>query len=755
MAMKSTRRLFVYLLLLAALAWPAMLGQAARPASRRGIVQAPLDEQAVRQILEGVKTIDAPGVPGPLAAFGGAAPLVAGEVGPHVRAPVVAAARWEAGRVVAFGHNGYLDVKSLATADTATLLLNALRWAAGANEQSSAVHVGVWKKSGLAAFLRSRGWQADVIDGSTDPARLAACRAICLDTHDLTNDRWLAALSQYTRQGGGLVAGGLGWGWLQLHPGKTIGDHPGNQLLAPAGILWLDGVAGHTAKAGYAVEPRPSRFCQGNQAIEAIMGQDRVGVRGNDLAQATWTIIHTAQALPPEDKLFRPMLERFLREHAPEAMPTKQHPLLEADAAGRLAVALRVEQIKQLPPRRVRADPSAAVFPGAVPPGTRRARRSISVDTSIPGWHSTGLYAPAGETVTASVSGGAAGTRFQIRIGCHTDLLWDKEKWDRCPEITVHKPLIGKTMVASPFGGPIYVEVGKPAGGTVSVTIAGGVEAPYFILGQTKPAQWRSIRMAPAPWAELATSKVILSVPSEVVRRLDDPVALLEHWDRVLDCDAELAGIPSRRTRPERYVPDVQISVGYMHSGYPIMTHLDVAPMMVDLVKLTQGDTAWGFYHEMGHNHQSTDWTFDGTTEVTVNLFTMYVIERLCHLPPMRGRAAPTNARQSKARAEYRAGGKDFETWKKEPFLALQMYVQLINAFGWDALKKVIAEYRTLPPAEHPKTDDDKRDEWMIRYSRTVGRNLGPFFDAWGVPVSAKAKATIANLPAWMPKEVP
>ena len=117
--MRSTRRLSVYLFLAAALVWPAMPGRAAKPASRRAAVEAPLDEQAVGQILEGVKTIDAPGVPGPLAAFGGAVPLVAGEAGKHVRVPVVAAARWEAGRVVAFGHNGYLDVKSLATADTA------------------------------------------------------------------------------------------------------------------------------------------------------------------------------------------------------------------------------------------------------------------------------------------------------------------------------------------------------------------------------------------------------------------------------------------------------------------------------------------------------------------------------------------------------------------------------------------------------------------------------------------------------------
>ncbi len=50
------------------------------------------------------------------------------------------------------------------------------------------------------------------------------------------------------------------------------------------------------------------------------------------------------------------------------------------------------------------------------------------------------------------------------------------------------------------------------------------------------------------------------------------------------------------------------------------MTHLDAAPRMVDLATLlSKGE--WGLFHELGHNHQSAAWTFDGTGEVTVNLF--------------------------------------------------------------------------------------------------------------------------------------
>lgn len=42
----------------------------------------------------------------------------------------------------------------------------------------------------------------------------------------------------------------------------------------------------------------------------------------------------------------------------------------------------------------------------------------------------------------------------------------------------------------------------------------------------------------------------------------------------------------------------------------------------------------------------------------------------------------------------------------------------------------------------------------MVRFSRQVGHNLGPFFEAWGVPTSPAARNAIADLPVWMPPEM-
>ena len=161
----------------------------------------------------------------------------------------------------------------------------------------------------------------------------------------------------------------------------------------------------------------------------------------------------------------------------------------------------------------------------------------------------------------------------------------------------------------------------------------------------------------------------------------------------------------------------------------------------------------WGLWHEMGHNHQQADWTFDGTGEVTVNLFSMYVLEK-CSGITTEGHPALNLVERARRDKAHLDAGAPFDKWKSNPFLALDMYIQLKDAFGWDAYKQVFAEYRKLLPEERPKTDEAKRDQWLVRFSKAVGRNLGPFFALWGVPTSEEARASIADLPVWIPEEL-
>ncbi len=703
-------------------------------------------EDDLAALLDGVKAIGVPGVPGTIRVFGkDAFPVVTATIGEQP-GPVVAATRLGRGRVVMFAHNGYFG-NLFTKAGTGRLLVNACRWASG---RRKAMRIGVRGRDSLVPHLRKQGLDVTAITG-TDWGRLEV--DVLISPIADISEKEMRALRAWLRKGRGLLCGLPGWGWQQLNQGKDLAtENMGNRLLAPAGLVWGGGTIQNPKDGLLKTAEPPHRLTHAAHALEALLEQSegRGRLSKKDSALAVATVTRCIRDLPPDDKVFLPRVGKLLKHSDdPRFIPTHDQPLTDEAGLGKLLLTLQVQRDKTLPAEKIRAHPAAAVFPGSVPKSATRVRRVVKIDTGVPGWHSTGLYAPPGEFL--SVTTQATDGDLSVRIGAHKDRLWHKAQWQRVPEITVTAPIeSATTRVANAFGGLVYVVVPPRSQlGTVRIVIAGAVESPLFVLGKTSLEDWRSkIRNRKGPWAELATSKVIITVPSENVRALDDPEALMTWWDEVLDACADLATIPRERERPERYVADEQISAGYMHAGYPIMTHLDAAPRFVDLKKLsTQGD--WGMFHEMGHNHQHKDWTFGGTIEVTCNLFSLYCMEVNCSKGKGHGAMSPENI--AKNTALYRKGGSKFEMWKRKPFTALIMYHQMQQAFGWDAYKKVFAEYRQLAPHKRPKNDDQKRDQWLVRMSRTVGKNLGPVFESWGVPTSEKARKQVADLPAWMP----
>ncbi|MHC5033119.1 MAG: M60 family metallopeptidase [Planctomycetota bacterium] len=684
----------------------------------------PTWEKHAAALRQDVKAIGVAGVPGPLCVLGDDAFPVVVALANRRPVPIVAAATYGRGRLVAFGHGGYLG-RVLETADTGRLLRNAVGWAGRGKR------VGVLRNKYVRDFL-----EAEALEGGDWMRRMHKLDVVVADGSRLTDEE-VTTLYRFVLRGGGLITATLGWGWRQLNPGKDLATgNPGNRLCAPMGITWGDGYIQVPADKRIRIEAALPRMVHAGWALDALQKKRRV-----DRPLAVYTLARCIADLPPADPYLLPRLRRLRKKG------TRLPPLDDGDALAKVVLALDLHESRHLPPEKIRAHPAADVFPGDVAKSAARVTRRIHVDLAVPRWHSTGLYAPPGEVVTVRAP---VGKKLKLRIGAHTDRLWDKPKWRRAPELVRVFPLRNPaTRAASAFGGLVYVDVPSLGAGTTEVWIEGAVEAPYFVLGATDPKQWREeIRARPAPWAELATRKVILTLPAEVVRGLDDPTPLLRFWDEVMDACADLAARPRARAYPERYVTDEQISAGYMHSGYPIMTHLDAAPRFVDLAALrAKGD--WGMFHEMGHNHQARDWTFQGAGEVTCNLFTLYVLETVC--PKASGHKAVSEQATRDWIEAYAAAGRDFSMWKRKPFLALVMYRQLKDAFGWEAFKKVFAEYRSLARHERPKTEAEKRDQWLVRFSRAVGRDLGPFFDSWAIPVSEGAKKSVAHLPAWMP----
>ncbi len=453
-------------------------------------------------------------------------------------------------------------------------------------------------------------------------------------------------------------------------------------------------------------------------------------------------------------------LAELLRIHRDELLPSRQHPIRTADPLARVLVRFDDETTRRLPVAKLSAHPAAAAFPGdaldlVLPTGTGKV-----LDLHVPGRRSLGVYARPGAIVTVRFGNGetAPPPGLQLRIGAHSDDIARRDAWPRMPRISRTFAVDRAQMrIGNAYGGLVYLEVGQPQDGRLDVVLDNIVPAPLFVLGTTTPDDWRKQqRAAPGPWAELAADKVVLTVPSAAIRALDDPTALLQFWDRLLDGAADLATRPRQRERPERYVADLEISAGAMHSGYPIMTHLGAVPDMIELARLEQGP--WGLFHELGHNHQNRDWTFAGTGEVTVNLFSLYLCHVFCDVPWDQAWGGKLVAARDRLAQCLRNGNKPWGQdggAKADLALRLLMYSQLERGFGWEAFMHTFAAYRDLPDDERPKTDQDKRDQWLVRMSTAVDRDLGPFFAAWGVEVSAAARAAVSGRAPWLPDDWP
>ncbi len=716
-----------------------------------GTTASAAERDPVKRILQDLETVPRPGVPGVLSVFGTDAEAV---LTANDRAePVIAVAEHEKGRVVAFAHSGYFGVKPGAAKDDPwrVLLDNALHWAAGREKRLRVALDGAPDR--LAKSLVTMGHDVVPPDLLIGPKRP---HVVIWHSARGTTPKDEARISAYVAAGGGLITAQCPWGWEQIRgrDGKTlVDDLPENHVLRPMGLVFALGTADANQNGRFAIAKSRPQDAHAGRALASV-------VSGGKGASASVHLIEKAiRSLPADDDVFRPAVEKAVRRVKNNAFPRPSKPLSRKRPLARLAVAHRLDVWSRAHAADIPAAPGAEEFPGAVARKAERVTVEITLDPAVKGRIVTGLYAAPGEMLTirrtSTNTRRIAARDWRVRIGAHSDRLWNKDVWKRWPEVSRTTDLAGTTTVASPFGGAVYFEAVGGEAGPVTVSVAGAVRAPRFVLGQDDVKSWKVARKAPAPWAELEGRHMVLTVPSGVARRLDDPAPLLAWWDSVLvsHCELGMTPVPVRR---ERFCPDVQISAGYMHSGYPIMTHLDVVeakgerlPHMIDVERL-QKEGGWGFFHELGHNRQRKAWTFGGTGEVTCNLFSLYSHEKVVGIPSW---DHSWLGNQKAKAAKHVEAGAPFRKWKSSPGIALVTYAQFVKTFGWEQIRKVFADYEALGEAKWPKTDAERIDQFALRLSAAVKHDLRPYFRKWGWPLgdALMKDETIGNLPVWMP----
>eukprot|EP00048_Salpingoeca_helianthica_P008175 m.119661 g.119661 ORF g.119661 m.119661 type:complete len:717 (-) comp14532_c0_seq5:37-2187(-) len=697
-------------------------------------------------------TLGRSGVPGVVHALGPYARALITTPPPQCDA-IAASAEIGAGRLVAVSHEGYIS--------HAKGLLNGIpfwsaivSWAGHSRGDGKVVKVGVYGKdvSWLASLITAMELQAQF---AAVPAQDPTCDVVLwMGTTGSGNvvpkeadirATEFAWFLPFMERGGGLIVSMCPWGFEQITGKRVLDESAQNHLLWLFGLAFSNEYASGEGNISLAVSNPERANCGLAMRAAAQMQEQGKKIGDTDLRCIT-SALRAVPLAHPELAGVREFVERLLAGHDKMQLFAKGQPVKATDHLAALHVTWLTLLWKSLPAEWITAAPNVELPPGPL------ENVYLTLDERMEGWISTGVYVPPGVAVTVQALGPHAGWR--ARIGCHTDTLWHLPEWRRWPETSVTIALDGPVVkIASPYGGLLYFE-GEGKRASIHLNVNGVIRCPWFDSTLMADHDWPVLRAHPGPWGELVGKHIIFSMPSQCMRLIENPRAVLAYWDSVVASHFDLifGSPPLAPARRERIVADVQISAGYMHSGYPIMVHLDQAeptaqrplPPFIDLASLAK-EGNWGIYHELGHNRQHGTWTFDGTGEVTVNLFSLFSMERVCHLTPWRH----SWLENQKADTRKYLQRVNWSEWKNHAGIALVSYAMLQRQFGWDPIAATMQKISSTL-SDHA-SNQDKMDAWVKTLSLHTHHNLIPYYKAWGMPLSAKlvADPEVTSLPPW------
>lgn len=457
-------------------------------------------------------------------------------------------------------------------------------------------------------------------------------------------------------------------------------------------------------------------------------------------------------------------------------IPSKAHPLSKSDVKNYLTYRVQQALIKQYTNNHPLAkiiNPTSKDFPGEVAINAPRVNERIIIPVQVGTqglaepdpvyyrWHSTGLYVAAGDIVKVTINPQDIRQHLKAQIGVHDDNFNNVSELTRTGYDLTTTFELNRTVtpITSPLGGLLIIKIPDTSSlKNINIQVNGAVKAPYFKLGTTSVQDWQStVRNYPGPWAELITDNIILTVPSYRIRNLDNPEKLLKLWNEVMDADARLAAISPQRIHPERIIVDRQIAEAgaYMFTmPYKIVVPDDESCALSLDADSLRIKGSWGHFHELGHRHQFWPFDFGGLGEVTCNLYTMYVFDKVLH----KGLYNHPNIASKQAVVQnvkkYLNDSPSFQKFQSDPFLALKMYIEIIENLGWESIEEVFKTYRKLPNAQYPKTEPQKIDYWFTCLSNASHKNMTAFFDKWQIPVSQATKQSVSQYPTWLPPEL-
>ncbi|WP_300603134.1 M60 family metallopeptidase [Niabella sp.] len=692
---------------------------------------------------------------------------------PPIYAPVIITGRLGKGKILVIGNAHFLSKTVVSRPDVHQFWKNVFHWAPGQR-----MAIGFSKKK-LGELNRIAGQQHLIIRHITGNRIPPGVRTLFLnDIPEIPGGQEM--ISDFIKNGGALIYLSSAWEVLKKN-GYHLDRIPGNQLLTKAGLFHFGDIVSGAPDDTLYTGPAPD-YLKPQKIIPNIRNYQYIPLfYDKGTGRIPLSILKLIYYWRDSSTAIRKDLVQSVSGHEFDSIgfPGLKQPLYTAYWPDVFRLFLRVAEDE----RKAGLDPhhrsaNNKEFPGIVPDHVSRVTERIEIvysnrwsglpepDTSFKRWHSTGLYVAPGDLVEVVLDRPVDTSRhIEARIGIHEDDVTNAETYLRNPFDLVKSFNLDRDTVRihSLYGGLLYFNIPvTDSANSFKAAVTGAVHAPYFQLGKTSNKEWvTQVKNYEAPWAELASNKIILTVPSDSIRNLQDPEKLMRFWDAVMDANADLAQIPRDRWHPERIIIDNNVAYGYMYTtASKIVAPNDRSLSMLLNERYLRDSGSWGHFHEIGHRHQFFGIDFDELGEVTVNLYTLYAYRTVLGKDIYQSRDGATRDSIHKLIRDY-IHNPDYSRWRNDPFLQLYtLFYPIIDAYGWDAIKQMNRSSRKIYEEKYKGTNisfkraadnNERRNAYFVLLSKAIGVNLSSYFDKLKIPVSDDAKKQVAGLPVWMP----
>lgn len=693
-----------------------------------------------------------------------------GDDATRIFVPVIMSSRVGKGKLLILGSNAYLNQPLLDSADVQQLLLNIFTW----TKQGRGAKTGlIGSSDAFQKWLVQKNFSPQIITNSN----IAPDISVLFCNEDIENKEQLRNIRSFMEAGGCLVLASPLFNRFQAS-GSSKYTLMLQTLLYPADLYHVANFAYPASNKNQLLLDSVPRYVNLHHILEDIRNnhyanyiKDKSDIVPSVILNLSINTKDSVSAPAAYDSIMRMF---NLADTSRMISLTRETPLYKSDWKKYLTYLLQCAYRSTLAEKDSSyIDPEIRNFPGTVPSSAKKVTKTMTItplhnnndleepDSSFKRWYSTGLYAPAGARVKVMLSAKDTLRKIEAQIGAHNDPLIHLDEINRTPynlatSISLRKDT---TAIHSSFGGLIYIKIPDTDKGLpFRVTISGAVDAPYFQLGKTTRSAWqKTLRNAPAPWAELATDKLILTVPSSRIRNLNDPEKLMRFWDSIMDADADLAIIPRKRRHPERIIIDRSVAYGYMYTiPERIMAPDDESCVLMLNVDSLHKKGSWGHFHELGHRHQFWGIDHDELGEVTVNLYTMYAFDKVLGKGLYNHEAISSRPAVREKIQTYITSKQTYEDLSKDPFLYLSIFIPIIDEMGWQPVLNLHKDFRavlTATPDRHKlEPDNDKRrNAFFIALCKATRKNLTRYLELFKIPVTEALKKEAAKYPEWIP----